>query len=409
MIGTVQPDLVLADVHMPGLTGYEVCEKIRQKPEFSDLPVILLVGSFEPFDEAEAARVGASDFLTKPFQSIRQLIEKVGSLLDAPKTDGQNATATTATTDAANDAGQVSDEEFLAEVETAPLAAADLNFLDAVDGDETPTAKLNETNDKEVFGEEVDDETIEIMSGDQIAANQSAESEQLIDQVSADDSFENRTTAPLLFSDTEVANESFASAQIPTETIEAEPLQTPTANFDANAAQPIFPESDDEPFGELPASARAIENASDQNFDTISFDTISTENMNQTVDFGGAESNAAPAPTPDFSAFEIDFDDDSLLELDEEKRGPANPPPPKTPGGPRSKPRPPKTGGDALMRSETAAAETQNLTFSPEMIDAIAQRVVEKLSDKVIEKIAWEIVPDRFDLIVRKHIDGRER
>jgi hypothetical protein len=45
--------------------------------------VLLLVGSFEPFDEAEAARVGASGFLTKPFQSIRQLIAQVAELLES--------------------------------------------------------------------------------------------------------------------------------------------------------------------------------------------------------------------------------------------------------------------------------------------------------------------------------------
>jgi hypothetical protein len=49
------------------------------------------------------------------------------------------------------------------------------------------------------------------------------------------------------------------------------------------------------------------------------------------------------------------------------------------------------------------------LNLTPEVIDAIAARVVEKLSDKVIEKIAWEIVPDRFDLIVRKTIRDKDR
>lgn len=79
----VEPDLVLADVHMPGLNGYEVCEQVKQSERFSHVPVMLLVGSFEPFDEAEMKRVGANDFLTKPFQSIRQLVQKVNSLLDA--------------------------------------------------------------------------------------------------------------------------------------------------------------------------------------------------------------------------------------------------------------------------------------------------------------------------------------
>ncbi len=85
MIGQATPDLVLADVHMPGLSGYEICERLRQDPHTRDLPVVLLVGSFEPFDEGEAARVGANAYLTKPFQSIRQLVTQVSDLMTATR------------------------------------------------------------------------------------------------------------------------------------------------------------------------------------------------------------------------------------------------------------------------------------------------------------------------------------
>src|SRR5215210_4836634 len=77
----LSPDIVLVDIHMPGISGYEVCEQIKRDERFRHIPVMLLVGSFEPFDEAEARRVGADDYLTKPFQSIRQLVSKVGALL----------------------------------------------------------------------------------------------------------------------------------------------------------------------------------------------------------------------------------------------------------------------------------------------------------------------------------------
>ena len=76
------PDLVMADVNMPGLNGYEVCRIIKLTEETQDIPVILLVGSFEPFDEEEAKKAGADDFLTKPFQSISQLVNKVTDLLN---------------------------------------------------------------------------------------------------------------------------------------------------------------------------------------------------------------------------------------------------------------------------------------------------------------------------------------
>ncbi len=75
------PDIVLADVFMPIINGYEVCEYIKGSEKLKYIPVMLLVGSFEPFDEAEARRVGADDTLTKPFQSIRRLIDKVGELV----------------------------------------------------------------------------------------------------------------------------------------------------------------------------------------------------------------------------------------------------------------------------------------------------------------------------------------
>ncbi len=76
-----RPDILLADVHMPGPSGYEICSLIRQFEETANIPVILLVGSFEQFDPAEADRVGANAYVTKPFQSIRQLVDQVKSLI----------------------------------------------------------------------------------------------------------------------------------------------------------------------------------------------------------------------------------------------------------------------------------------------------------------------------------------
>jgi CheY-like chemotaxis protein len=87
------PDVVLADVFMPQVNGYEVCEYIKQNDKLKHIPVMLLVGSFEPFDEEEARRVGANDTLTKPFQSIRRLIEKVGLLTSQRPPEEQIPTA----------------------------------------------------------------------------------------------------------------------------------------------------------------------------------------------------------------------------------------------------------------------------------------------------------------------------
>lgn len=75
------PDIVLVDVEMPGQNGYKICEMIKQDETTRKIPVLLLVGSFEPFDQAEATRVQADGHLMKPFNSIRDLVVKVSSLL----------------------------------------------------------------------------------------------------------------------------------------------------------------------------------------------------------------------------------------------------------------------------------------------------------------------------------------
>lgn len=77
-LGRESPDIVIADVHMPGANGYEVCR--RAKEWRREVPVLLLVGTFEPFDEARAREAGADSFLKKPFDS-QELLQLVGSLL----------------------------------------------------------------------------------------------------------------------------------------------------------------------------------------------------------------------------------------------------------------------------------------------------------------------------------------
>lgn len=77
----VHPDVVLADVFMPVRNGYEVCEFVKQDPQFAETPVILLVGAFDPLDEKEARRVGADGVLKKPFVPPEPLIAMVSSLL----------------------------------------------------------------------------------------------------------------------------------------------------------------------------------------------------------------------------------------------------------------------------------------------------------------------------------------
>jgi len=80
-IADVRPDLVLADVFMPVRNGYEVCQFVKMDSALSHIPVILLVGAFDPLVEQEAQRVGADGVLKKPFIPPDPLISMVKSAL----------------------------------------------------------------------------------------------------------------------------------------------------------------------------------------------------------------------------------------------------------------------------------------------------------------------------------------
>ncbi len=81
-LADVSPDLVLADIFMPVRNGYEVCEYVKKDSRLANVPVVLLVGAFDPLDEREAQRVGADGILKKPFVPPDPLITMVKTLLD---------------------------------------------------------------------------------------------------------------------------------------------------------------------------------------------------------------------------------------------------------------------------------------------------------------------------------------
>ena len=77
------PDIVLADVSMPGKDGYEVASFIRSDPARARIPVVLLTGAFEPLDESRCDAIGRHEVIVKPFEP-REMIGKVRELLGRP-------------------------------------------------------------------------------------------------------------------------------------------------------------------------------------------------------------------------------------------------------------------------------------------------------------------------------------
>jgi CheY-like chemotaxis protein len=74
------PDIILADIGMPGKSGYEVAQYVKQSPRLSHIPVLLLTGAFEPVDQPRAAAVGCEGVMVKPFEP-QQVIGRVKELL----------------------------------------------------------------------------------------------------------------------------------------------------------------------------------------------------------------------------------------------------------------------------------------------------------------------------------------
>ena len=77
-----RPSVVLADIYMPGKSGYQVCSYIRSHPRRARTPVVLLAGAFDAFDEESAKKAGATAHITKPFEPAA-LIELVMSIMPA--------------------------------------------------------------------------------------------------------------------------------------------------------------------------------------------------------------------------------------------------------------------------------------------------------------------------------------
>ena len=85
------PDLVVLDIMMPDMDGYETCARLRTDERFADLPVIMLTAKHGIEDREKGAEVGANAYVTKPFRPV-ELIDKIKELLETTTDTGkQNA------------------------------------------------------------------------------------------------------------------------------------------------------------------------------------------------------------------------------------------------------------------------------------------------------------------------------
>ena len=124
----VDPDVVLADVVMPGRTGYEICQYLKMSPRHRHVRVILTAGVMETLDAAAVARVAADASLTKPFEASA-LIAAVKPLAEAAEKD--RASLTPRESGAVARVPAVAAAPFVAVVDEEQVRAAVTVALDA--------------------------------------------------------------------------------------------------------------------------------------------------------------------------------------------------------------------------------------------------------------------------------------
>jgi CheY-like chemotaxis protein len=373
------PDVVLADVYMPGVDGYELCKFIKEDERFRGVPVMLLVGSFEPFDEAEAKRAGADDVVTKPFQSIRDLVNRVGSLVsheDAPRqevTDQHSVLGLGQTEEKPVDETAIAEEAEAAEQENvkvfveAPSMEPDANvFIEA------PTMEVESpANAAHTCPPMIDLQTADTKQLEPIPPAEASETETFELLVAEEEPSDEPASVEFItaFSPVESAQEkvedegvldlgdieTFAAAineddfvlevEVEPVTVSSAPVTPVSEEATIESVRPAI-----EDFGEAPSAPletfteAALTRVTDEPADEVSAVPLSAHS--QTSEFSADEVSAAPLSAP-----------------------------------------------------------SQTSGLSADEIEAISRRVVEQMSEKVVREIAWEVVPELSELLIKRRLE----
>jgi CheY-like chemotaxis protein len=332
-----QPDLIICDVIMPGKDGYEVCQQIKSSSEWLHLPVILLTGTFEPFDRDRAIAAGCSEIITKPFEA-RKLVDTVERLIGGPDVQTPQI-----------------------DVSSPSLAADDEAWPEEATPIDVPLAPAPEEFGTQLSAPKSEDDGIEFTTSgfaEMEAAGQPAPetgtaTEDGLDydfggqETGAGDEFGNNDpSAQTVKIDLAAINDG-AEFEIDQPVAEVEPVSPPKPVAEEPAPVSEFtPEPEIEPFA-----------APDEEPFDAPLNETTDENADETFQDEPSMADTSPVDPP------------------EEVPEPTIEAPPG--------------GGSAQLTDDD--------------IDRIARRVIELASDR-LDQIAWEVVPDMAEIVVRQRI-----
>lgn len=377
-----RPDLVLCDIIMPEKDGYEVCDFIKKTPSLAHIPVLLLTGAFEPFDQERAARVGCDGFLAKPFEP-QMLIAKVKELLAQSALRPTPAPAAYTAPASAPAPSWPPASSPAAPAWSAAPSSPPVRPTPPV----TQSISAPPPPPPVVVGdpEPVDD-----------------------DDFSSGDSFGGTTSSG-----------AGSGADIGT------------------MRSPAFPAADDDPFGAAPKSL-------DELYDDDPYGADS--GLLPLSDDEAQSVSPAPAPPRDeepapwaqptvevplemraqagvqsaqaaADGFEEVFEDEPVVAVSPFAASPPEPsaPSPAAPPTAFAAPPPARETPDSSFRDIAPAEQEDQMSISRsvagevnvpvDMVEKIAQRVVAQISEKVIREIAWEVIPDLAEALIKREID----
>ncbi len=373
-LAEMRPELVICDIIMPGRDGYDVCQEIKSNPDTLHIPVILLSGTFEPFDRDRALAAGCSEIVTKPFEA-KHLVDAVDTLLspasedvamEASQDDVLVANSTFDGSDGATPADEPEFETRLApagfdddplEPETAPRGEGDGTGDDGIDfttsgfADMEAAAEAAQSDGNEVSIEELDFESNQDFKAEPFTGDSDEEFADAFSDV------------PPPFGDL---------AEVGTDETPVSPSDPFGATDDRHpGSQRSDSHSDDEP--EVDPSAETFE--STPPLAALGIDAATEPSDDFMVQSPEEAFREPPAPIV------TDADTAPVPPIDDEPELPS------------------------VVATEEH--ETRDVVpaapLSDEDVDRIARRVLELAADR-IEQVAWEVIPDVAEVAVRDRI-----
>jgi CheY-like chemotaxis protein len=351
-----KPDLVICDVIMPGRDGYQVCQEIKSSSDFLHLPVILLTGTFEPFDRDRAIAVGCSEIITKPFEA-KKLVDAVERLAATPASPPPTAADT-----------QDLEPEELGE----PVSDFELEDT-AVSGETDSADEVAETETaSEAEGVETDDVVEEFPDADQLPD----EAESDFESDSEHDAIEMDTVEFPTIEEPPIVNVEPDPAM--TQAMASFDEETDETDVEAITYEPPVPEDFPSDAEDESGPPEAETKTGDTEEFMLDDGTEPDSSLTTPIEVGEVSAEHEAETQFGLADASDESDDESSSDADTQDFGDASP-------------------GQAEAEVEGIAK------LSDEDIDRIARRLLELATDR-IEHIAWDVIPDMAEVVVRERV-----